>query len=356
MGHFLYLLAHHAAFAIPRHVVDAFGAAWSLPEHIVTNGPFQLETWRRGETVVLVRNATYHGRWGGNLTRIELDLREQSRDSLAPYEQDQQDFFMVTPITLEQARGRHPREYVTAPHAATFYLVFDTTRPPFDDARVCQALAHALDRPALANVVLRSGVSPATGGLVPPGLPGHAAGIGLAYDPEQARRLLAEAGYLNGRGFPVTEAWDGYIFAYPPTFNSLATQWHDQLGIQVHWKHLEPVEFLKRLRAEPPQIFFMAWRADYPDPDSFLRVLMRQPYMRWRHNDYEQLLETARRSADHTERLKFYAAADRLLMQEAPILPLFYGRWHYLLKPWVKRYPISPLKASYWKDVLIEAH
>jgi len=245
---------------------------------------------------------------------------------------------------------------VTAPYAATYYVVFDTTRPPFDDARVRRALAYALDRQALANVLLLGGVSPATGGLIPPGLPGHAAGIGLTYDPERVRQLLAEAGYLNGRGFPVTEVWDGYILEYPPLFNSLTTQWHDQLGIQVHWKHLKPVEFLKRLQAETPPIFFLAWRADYPDPDSFLRVLMHQPYIHWRHNDYEQLLETTRRSADQAERLKFYAVADRLLMQEAPILPLFYGRWHYLLKPWVKRYPVSPLKASYWKDVIIEAH
>ncbi len=82
-------------------------------------------------------------------------------------------------------------------------MSFDTTRPPFDDVRVRQAFAHALDRPALAQAVLHGLVSPATGGLVPPGLPGHAAGIGLVYDPERARRLLAEAGYLDGRGFPV---------------------------------------------------------------------------------------------------------------------------------------------------------
>ncbi len=88
IGHFLYLLATTASFAIPRHVVEVYGEDWSLPEHIVTNGPFRLDTWRRGETVVLVRNTMYHGRFGGNLARIELDLWKWLGDPLALYEQD----------------------------------------------------------------------------------------------------------------------------------------------------------------------------------------------------------------------------------------------------------------------------
>jgi ABC-type oligopeptide transport system substrate-binding subunit len=355
MGHFLYLLAELDTFAIPRHVVEVYGEDWSLPEHIVTNGPFRLDTWRRGETVVLVRNATYQGRSGGNLARIELDLRKRSGDPLAPYEQDQHDLHEVTLGTFEQARQRHPHEYVTAPVANAIFVGLDTTRPPFDDVRVRQALTHALDRPALARVVLHGLVSPATGGLVPPGLPGHAAGIGLAYDPDLARWLLAEAGYPDGRGFPVIEAWERYL-EFQPLFNFLTTQWHDQLGIQINWKHLEWVEYLRLLRVEPPPIFVLGWLADYPDPDEFLRLLMHRPAIRWHHQDYEQLLETARRSADQAERLRFYAAADRLLVQEAPIIPLFHERQHYLLKPWVKRYPISPFGADYWKDVIIEPH
>ena len=103
-------------------------------------------------------------------------------------------------------------------------------------------------------------------------------------------------------------------------------------------------------------MFVLGWIADYPDPDEFLRLLMHRPAIRWHNQDYEQLLETARHSADSVERLRFYAAADRLLVQEAPIIPLYHARLHYLLKPWVKRYPISPFGAEYWKDVIIEAH
>jgi ABC-type oligopeptide transport system substrate-binding subunit/DNA-binding SARP family transcriptional activator len=357
IGHFLYLLASAVGFAIPRHVVEAYGEDWSRPEHIVTNGPFRLDTWRPGNTVVLVRNVTYHGRFSGNLARVELDLWNGSGESLGLYEQDQHDFYYwIGPETSEEARQRHLHEYVTAPHASSYYEVFDTTRPPFDDVRVRQAFTHAIDRQALANVGLRSGASPATAGLIPPGLPGHAANIGLAYDPERARQLLAEAGYPDGQSFPVIEAWEGYPSGFQSFFNFLTTRWLAELGIQVDWKHFEWVEYQKRLLTETPPIFAIGWRADYPDPDSFLGVAMHQPYMRWRHPDYERLLETARRSADQAERLKFYAAADRLLMQEAPILPVTHGRQDYLIKPWVKRYPISPLKASYWKDVIIEAH
>ncbi len=103
-------------------------------------------------------------------------------------------------------RQRYPAEYHRLPAALTTYLAFDATRPPFDDARVRRALAHAIDRRELAQGLLQGASSPALGGLVPPGLPGHTEHIGLLYDAARARQLLAEAGYPGGRGFPEIEA------------------------------------------------------------------------------------------------------------------------------------------------------
>ncbi len=257
-----------------------------------------------------------------------------------------------------QARQQRAREYVNAPRAETFYIGFDAARPPFDDARVRQAFVHAVDRKTLAEVILRNVVTPATSGLVPPGLPGHSPRIGLAFDPERARRLLAEAGYPQGRGFPVIEAWMSSMPAIPydRAVRYAQAQWREQLGIEVTWQMFEWYDYMQRLVAHPPNLFIMGYVADYPDPDSLLRVALHQPYHRWHHMPYEQLLDSARRINDPVERLKFYQAADRLLMQEAGIMPLNYGQLHLLIKPWVKRYPLLALKDTYWKDVIIEAH
>ena len=137
---------------------------------------------------------------------------------------------------------------------------------------------------------------------------------------------------------------------------SSQAQWREQLGIEVTWQMFDWYDYMQRMAAHPPNLFTMAWVADYPDPDSFLRVALHQPYHHWRHTPYEQLLDAARRINDPVERLKFYQAADRLLMQEAAIMPLTHGQWHLLITSWVKRHPLSALKDTYWKDVIMEAH
>jgi ABC-type oligopeptide transport system substrate-binding subunit len=208
----------------------------------------------------------------------------------------------------------------------------------------------------LVNVVYHGAVTPATGGLVPPGMPGHLTDGALSCDPDRARRLLAEAGYANGRGFPPIEAWTPESVVVSPHPAYLSTQWREQLGVQVQWQTFDWNVYNQRLLSGTPALYRLAWIADYPDPDSFLRLALHQPYVRLQHARFEELLTTARRIADPTERLKFYQAADRLLVDEALIMPLLHTRHHYLLKPWLKRFPITPLKASYWKDVIIEPH
>jgi len=209
-SYFLHVLALPTAFPVPRHVVQAHGAAWTELDHIVTNGPFRLAAWERGESMLLERNPTYHGRFTGNLQQVKLSFfLVGSVRLLQMYEEDGLEtifFGDLSRADWDRARQRHAGEYVSAPWLATFYIGFDVTRPPFDDPRVRRAFTLATDRERLADVAMRGYVSPATGGFVPPGMPGHSPGTGLPYDPEGARHLLAEAGYPGGLGFPVVES------------------------------------------------------------------------------------------------------------------------------------------------------
>ncbi len=355
-GYFLQLLTCSATFAVPCHVVETYGAAWCEVEHLVTNGPFRLAEWIRGDKLILTRNPDYHGRFSGNLQRIELTLRPADQWTFDRYDTGEHDTCMFPDLDLiPLARQQHPKEYANVPTANAFYIGFDATRPPFDDVRVRQAFVHAVDRKTLCEVVLRNLSTPATGGFVPPGLPGHTERIGLAYNPERAKRLLAEAGYPQGRGFPGIEAWR-LLLTDDRHYRFIQAQWRENLGVEVTWQTFEWNEYNERLSAHTPHLFAGGWLADYPDPDSFLRVGLHQPGTQcWHNAQYEQLLDAARRISDPVERLKFYQAADRLLVQEAGIMPFSYGQWHVLFKPWVK-YPISALSAHYWKDVILEEH
>ncbi|HET7375378.1 MAG TPA: ABC transporter substrate-binding protein, partial [Anaerolineae bacterium] len=191
----------------------------------------------------------------------------------------------------------------------------------------------------------------------PLGMLGHSPNIGLAFDPDRARRLMAEAGYPSGRNFQKIEAWASIGRDTPQITTYLQTQWREYLGVEVTWRLFDWNDLRERLMTQVPHLYTLGWLADYPDPDSFLRVALHHPmYNHWHNTQYEQLLDTARGLADPVERVKFYQAADRLLMHEAGILPLFYSRRHWLIKPWVKRYPVSALSASYWKDAIIVPH
>jgi oligopeptide transport system substrate-binding protein len=301
--------------------------------------------------MVMARDPGYHGRFRGNVQRVELSFVSDWSFALDMYEADGLDVLDLSelpPAERDRARQRHAGEYISLPFLSTHYVGFGVTRPPFDNPRVRQALALAIDRQTLAEVHMRGYASPATGGFVPPGMPGHSPGIGLPYDPQRARQLLADAGYPGGRGFPDVEAvrYGGDVLG-----DYLHRQWRENLGIEIAWQTIEFAAFLDLShRGDPAHIWIGRWIADYPDPDSFLRTGPIHLRSRWRNEAYERLVERGRRTMDQEQRIDLYRRADRILVEQAVIAPLHYGRFHFLVKPWVKRYP-GP-----WKDVIIEPH
>jgi ABC-type oligopeptide transport system substrate-binding subunit len=357
-GYLLQLLTHNITFPVPRHIVQALGTAWTHPDHIVTNGPFRLLARERSASMVLERCPAYHGRFTGNVGRVELILLAGDMGrSFQMYEEDGLDVLMLSflpPAEQDRARQRHAGEYRSVLSLGTDYVAFDASRPPFDDPRVRRAFTLATDRETLANVALRGHEYPAMGGYVPPGMPGHSPGIGLPYDPEEARRLLAEAGYPGRRGFPALDAWGRATPNYVSAAESLRAQWRETLGVEVVWKTMDLAEYIDRLARERPHMWDMGWRADYPDPDSFLRVS--DAWFGWRNEAYEKLVEGARRVMNQEERMRIYRQADRILVEEAPILPRTYSRRHRLVKPWMRRYPMSPMGDWFWKDAVIDPH
>jgi ABC-type oligopeptide transport system substrate-binding subunit len=132
--------------------------------------------------------------------------------------------------------------------------------------------------------------------------------------------------------------------------------WRLSLGIDMRAESMDWGAYLNRLSRGTPHVWTMAWNADYPDPDNFLRVAISEYRRGGRKLPYEELLERARRITDQSERMQLYRQADRIVMGEAVVMPVAYAGRSYLLKPWVKRYPLSAISAEFWKDVVIEGH
>jgi len=362
-GYFLNLLAY--GIPVPRHVVEARGDAWAEAGNIVTNGPLRLDAWEPGRAMLLTRNPDYDGRFTGNVQQVELSLLPSTEwaVALARYEGDGLDVLDITSfpvLELDHVRLQHAGEYISASEASTYCLGFDVTQPPFDDPRVRRAFSMAIDKERLADAILGGHSFPATGGFVPPTIPGHSAGIGLPYDRDQARRLLSEAGYPGGRGFPLVEA---AVLSSPETSllcEYLRDQWGEELGVDSLWEALEWQPLLNRVYEEPPPppVVGVRFLSDYPDPDDFLRVAVThaRSFIGWPNDPYDELVEAARRVTDQAERMKLYSRAERILVEDAALIPLTYGRRHLLLKPWVRNYLPSGINSWACKDVVIDSH
>jgi peptide/nickel transport system substrate-binding protein len=361
-NYFLSILATPVSFPVPSRAIEEHGDLWTEPEHIVTNGAFRLASWAKGEMMTLERWQGFHGAFPGNAERLEIKLYPGDASGLlTEYEQDRLDVFTLTDTPIEQhetARQRLAGEYVSIPVLATWFVLFDYRRPPFDDRRVRLAFAQAADRGLIADVVLRGLQFPATGSLVPPGIPGHFREVVLPHDPVAARRLLAEAGFPDGLGLPHIRLRAPAMAMAGNMAETLARQWRETLGISVSVEVLDWQAYLASLVDDPPEVSLGGWWADYPDPYNFLYMegiswWLGDP---WRNERYDRLVQDARGTPDRERRVQLYRQAEQILAEEVPLFPLVYGRMHFLLKPWISSFPTSPNKTWFFKEVVIDPH
>jgi ABC-type oligopeptide transport system substrate-binding subunit/DNA-binding SARP family transcriptional activator len=343
-AYFPYLLAHPVAYPLPREVVGRHGPAWMESEHRVTNGAYQLSVWQPGKRMVLARNPYFRGHAPGNVEQVECSCCSDYSQALDLYAADQVDvvsLFNADPGTEARARAAYGGELVFFPRPSTLYLLFRADRPPFDDPRARRAFVHAVDREALARRAFPDQRLPATGGFVPPGMAGHSPAIGLPYDPDQARRLLADAGYPAGRGFPAI-TWLHFRSAEGERIVPfLRDAWRRNLALDLNAAGLDWEPFLDRMLNDPAHLTMVGWSADYPDPDCMLRVpfhsRMGTSSAGWQSPRFDALVEQAAQAADHARRMALYREADRLLVaEEVAVMPLSYGCGRLLAKPWVK--------------------
>lgn len=358
-AHFLQLLSHNATYPLPRHVVTCHGSAWTDPANIVTSGPFRLVSWQPDELLGLERNPAYRGRFHGNVARLELHLQPDQQGGLALYDGDGLDILRLDypqGLGVEGLRRRYLGQYISIAMLHTAFLGFIVDIAPLDDERVRRALALAIDREYLANVVLQGFVSPAAGGFVPPGMPTHSAAGGATFDVPQARALLTEAGYPGGAGFPLLKGRIIEGERWRLMSRCVQQQWREGLGIDSQWESVEmrPGVFVDRSVDHPLNLFMTGWFADYPDPDTYLRGCPILQYTGWHDAAYDALIAQAGQVLDHARRMTLYQQAEAILMDRLPIVPLSYGREHRLVKPWVTRLPTSTIKWWFWKDVVVD--
>jgi len=331
---FLDLCALPILYVVPRQTIEKYGDRWLMARPLPSSGPYELVYWRLNDKVRLKKNPRY---WDATNTQSEIiDLLPVGSPnvSLNLYERGQADIAWDKELVPEQLMDiliKRP-DFHTFNYLGTYYIRFNVTRKPFDDPRVRRALALAIDKKRIVRKITKAGEQP-TSHLVPDGTAHYTSPEGLGYNPELARKLLAEAGYPGGRGFPHFE----YVFSAPASGGDkiheniaieLQQMWRDELGIQMDLRQLEAKIFFSAQSHLDFDLSRSSWIGDYDDANTFLELFMSNDGNNrtgWKNARYDALIHEANEQTDLTTREKIFQQAETILVRdEAPIIPLYF--------------------------------
>ena len=347
-SYFLAKLSYPTAYVVDqREVGDSTcfrGAEWTRNPN--GTGPFKLEEWELGQRIVLTPNDNTHLEPKPSLAKVTYLLAGGS--ALVMYENDEIDLTGVGINDIERIRDPNEplnAEFSEGPSLDTFYIGLNTQEPPFDDPKVRQAFAMAIDKEVLAEVVLKDLVVPAKG-VLPPGMPGFNEELeGIPFDPERARELLDEAGGPGSLG-EISLLSSGRGANVAPTITAVAAMWKENLGVSVDLPQLQFGQFLQDLDEGTFQAFSLGWIADYVDPQNFLDIKFHSASGNnetlYSSPEVDALLEEARTEQDQARRLELYQQAEEIIVQDTAWIPLFHGKSNALTKPYVQDYFIAP--------------
>lgn len=351
--YFLLKLTYPTAFVVDRNNVES-GEDWV--RHPNGTGPYKLVEWESFNRIVYQRNEDFY-LGAPSIPYVVISL--YSGDSQRLYESGEVDITGVYSIDrfLDPTEPLHS-ELLTGVNLCTGYVVFDTTRPPFDDLNVRKAFSMAFNRAQFIDVVMNGHALPAIGPY-PPGLPGFNYALqGLPYDPEQARQLLAASKY--GSDLPPIVYTDAGIGSYiSADVAAMAQMWQQNLGVTITIENLEPNFYFDAIYSgDHGQLFGGGWCADYPDPENFADALFHSRAQQnnggYSNPKLDALLERARVEQDVTRRIALYQQAEQLIVDDAPVLFTVHSLSFQLVKPYVKGYAFTPIDISIERYMWIE--
>jgi oligopeptide transport system substrate-binding protein len=340
-------------YPVRRDVVERHGDLWTEPEHIVTAGPYRLTEWRHEYRLTLTRNENYYGP-APAVGTIRYFVVGEINTALTLYETGVLDVAEIPPLAIPRYRD-HP-EYRNAPMLRGYYYGFNVEKPPFDRVEVRRAIAHAIDKREIANL-LRGGEIP-TDSWVPKGMFGYNPDIGLRYDPALAREYLKKAGFPDGEGFPEFAIGFNSDQTHEMIAENVQEQLRRNLNVFCRLENQEWKVYLKTLRVDPPEVFRLGWGADYPDPDNFMNLFTSASgnnNTRWRNPEYDRIITEAASETDPAVRKTHYDRAQRILTEEdVPMVPLFIQTQNLLVKPHLKNVHVNPMDVLYVRKIRIE--
>jgi len=360
-------MTHYSWFPVHLPTIEKFGAPdsrgasrWTRPGNLVGNGPFVLTEWKPNQIISVRRSPAYWDAATVKLDGIDFYPVTQPDTEERMYRAGQLDITYEMPPSKIAPYRRAPNSVLHLdPYCGVYFYRFNTARKPFDDVRVRRALALAIDRERLVKHVTLADERPAYT-IVPPGVAGYepAPDAALKADIAEARRLLAEAGYPNGKNFPKTDLLYNTLEKHRAVAEALQQMWRKNLGIEIGLHNQEWKVYLDSQKTTDFQIQRAGWIADYVDPHVFFdlwRTGGGNNNTNWGDPGYDKLLDAALDARTREERYATYQKMEKILLRDLPVMPIYFYTYARIISPRVKNFRTTFLDNYPWKYVDLEA-
>ena len=328
----------------PR-VLEHFGAtakrgtAWTRAGNLVGNGPFVLDEWTPNSQIVVAKNPDYWNADQVTLQQIVFFPNESPDTEEKDFRAGQLHVTYTLPLAKVDAyRRESPALLRVDPFLQTFFLRFNVTKPPFDDPRVRRALSLSINRDLIARRVL-SGGYPSAHSFTPPDCGGYTARARVELDLEQARKLLADAGFPGGKGIAPFEVQVRNDEVQPAVMEAIQAMWSKGLGVKATLATLEQKTWIQNQQTLNYTVSTSGWAGDFLDPVTFLDLFASgggNNWTGWGDKAYDQLLQDAAAAPSPQARFEVFQRAEAYLLEQGPVAPLYYGARSYLISPSVK--------------------
>ncbi len=337
-AYFLYLTSFHTLYPTPRHVIEKYpDQEWTRAEHMVSNGAFKLEEWKLNQHIKIIANDKY---WDYDRVKIEgayfypienADTEARNFESGALHMTETVPSMKIPMHKKEIAKS--PTAYHSfkiTPYLGTYFYRLNTKKPPLNDIRVRRALSLTIDRKLIVEHITKGGQLPSrsftppntAGYTYPPTLPESVTEVEI----NEARTLLAQAGFPNGKGFPKLDLLYNNGEDHKKICVAIQQMWKKNLGIDVGLLNQEWKVFLNSVHTGDYAISRAGWIGDYPDPNTFLDLWMQNGGNNetfWSNPEYDRLIDLAAATVDTPARYAHFQKAEEILLQETPILPIY---------------------------------
>ncbi|CAM2925953.1 peptide ABC transporter substrate-binding protein [Rariglobus hedericola] len=359
----LSLTAHQAWFPVHRASVlkagnpHARGTGWTRPGNLIGNGPFVLAEWKPDQHILVKKNPRHHDAATNQIEAVKFfPVADPGVDERAFRSGQVHITYDVLPDRLDAWRREDPAKLRVDPILQTFYVRFNCTRAPFTDVRVRRALGLAIDREAIAGPVMRGSRKPAYS-IVPPDTAGYTSSASMPTDFEAARRLLTEAGFPGGKGFPKFEIKMNNDPINTKVFEAIQQMWRKELGIECTLATMDDRVYIDAMQTLAFDVLRSRWIGDFNDPATFTDLFTSTSGNNntgWKNPAYDRLIEAAGREQDTAKRFELLRQAEAIVLAEAPVAPVFFGTRTYLIHPDVKGWIPALLGVHRYQTIRLE--